>query len=96
MPIDRRSEFLKSLRGALAPGARVAFCDQLPKTDTGPEIPETDSYQERTLPDGRRFRVIKNFPSQSEMRTFLEPFADDVDFREFPEARRWVVTFTMK
>ncbi len=96
VPIDRRFAFLEGLKGTLGSGAQVAFCDQLPKRGSLNENTKVDSYQERTLPDGGRFCVIKNFPTESEMREMLAPFAIDAEFHEFPDARRWAVTFTLK
>jgi demethylmenaquinone methyltransferase/2-methoxy-6-polyprenyl-1,4-benzoquinol methylase len=86
VPIGARRAFLGSLHARLEPGARVLFFDNglgqlrdFPITETDAE---GNTYQRRTLRDGATHRVLKNFPSEAELRALLEPFATRIEFRE--------------
>ena len=48
----------------------------------------------RTLPDGSRFQVVKNFPTEGELRETLSPFADDICYCEHDGLRRWLLAYT--
>jgi demethylmenaquinone methyltransferase/2-methoxy-6-polyprenyl-1,4-benzoquinol methylase len=96
VPISRRVGFLEGLHQRLGPGARIVLCDQLPK-----EAPETHDHegnhlQRRSLPDGSMHTVIKNFPTEQEMRGLLEPYSSDIRYRAFPEGRRWAITYDLR
>jgi ubiquinone/menaquinone biosynthesis C-methylase UbiE len=70
VPASRIPGFLDGLHGRLAPGARVAFCDQTPgpSSITGVYDVGGNHLQERALPDGSRYRVIKHFFTDAEFR----------------------------
>ena len=86
VPIRSRSAFLQSLHRRLQPGARVVFIDNNPVQLRDFPIAETeatgDTYQHRTLANGSVHRVLKNFPTEAELRALLAPVADDIRFRE--------------
>ena len=50
--------------------------------------------QERTLPDGSRHRVIKNWLREQELRALLEPHADQIELREFEQD--WFVKYRLQ
>jgi protein-L-isoaspartate O-methyltransferase len=97
VPKANLSQFLRALRGVLAPGALVMFNDQLPYE---PAVRTTDRHgdtrEERTLPDGRRFSVIKNFPSEAELRAAVSPFASEFAYAACPGEGRWEVVWRVK
>jgi ubiquinone/menaquinone biosynthesis C-methylase UbiE len=102
VPRSRLPEFLRSLHETLAPGARVVFCDQLPRTSdqlprsaslTGVYDEEGNHIQERSLPDGSVYRVIKNFLSDDEIITIFSPYTDPVEIVRFPQCGRIVVSY---
>lgn len=74
IPRQRVAEFLASLHGRLEPGARVVFMDNLYVEGSSTAISEIDvhgnTYQRRRL-DGGEVRVLKNFPSEAELRAQL-------------------------
>lgn len=79
VPKQRLSEFFDVLRQKLQPGARALFidnsiaqCKRLPLTYTD-EFGNT--YQDRPLEDGSTHRVIKNFPTESEIKSVTSDFA---------------------
>jgi ubiquinone/menaquinone biosynthesis C-methylase UbiE/protein-tyrosine-phosphatase len=97
MPKARIGEFLGSLHRQLLPGARVLFVDQLPdayEAEGRHRVETGDIVEARTLPDGRTFRVIKNFPTDAEMRSLLGDRAEDVNYREYPEEQSWWLSYT--
>jgi SAM-dependent methyltransferase len=98
VPRSRLSVFLDQLHGRLAPGARVAFCDQTPgpSSITPLRDAEGNHLQERTLPDGSRYHVIKHFFSDDHWRDMLADCAEAIDIQRFTEQRRVVVSYTWK
>ncbi len=93
VPIERRSAFLGGLHSCLAKGALVIFCDQMPKV--GATGGQTDAcgnnIQSRTLPDGSRYSVIKNFPSENELLDVFSSYSSTTKVIQFPDCRRYAV-----
>jgi SAM-dependent methyltransferase len=75
VPRQRSDEFLASLHRRLEPGARVLMMDNLYVEGANTAISEIDAhgntYQLRRLGDGAEVRVLKNFPSEGELRSRL-------------------------
>lgn len=100
MPHSRIGQFLDALHGRLGPGARVVMLDML----RTPELDEWFSHidddgntvQKRTLPNGRKYNVIKNFPTERELRRQLGNRAIDMDFIEDRQLRRWVLAYSVR
>jgi demethylmenaquinone methyltransferase/2-methoxy-6-polyprenyl-1,4-benzoquinol methylase len=86
IPRAEIQRFLRSLHRRLAPGAVVLILDN--RFVTGSSTPlsrrdpsSADTYQMRTLNDGSTHEVLKNFPSESELRGALADHpATDVRF----------------
>jgi ubiquinone/menaquinone biosynthesis C-methylase UbiE len=70
--------FLQSLRPCLAPGAVVVLMDNLYVEGSSTPISRTDdegnTWQARTLPDGDAHEVLKNFPTEADLRQQVEGF----------------------
>lgn len=85
VPIERRGEFLGSLHALLVPGARVLFLDNSEVQCKEHPIVESDThgntYQHRRLRDGSIHRVLKNFPTESELRVSVSPVARLCEYR---------------
>lgn len=85
MPIRSRQVFLRSLHRRLSPGARVLFIDNRTVQLQDFPIEETDAegntYQHRPLRDGSVHRVLKNFPTEAELRALIRPVASACTFR---------------
>lgn len=77
--------FLQGLHAALEPGAVVVFLDNLyvPGSSTPVSAPDEngDTWQWRTLADGSRHRVLKNFPGEAQLREALGTLASKVDYQ---------------
>lgn len=67
--------FLNSLHLHLSPGAKVVLVDNLyvdgSSTPVARRSEEGDTYQQRRLADGSSYEVLKNFPTEQELRTQL-------------------------
>jgi ubiquinone/menaquinone biosynthesis C-methylase UbiE len=74
VPKGRRQAFLRGLAARLLPGARVVLLDNLFVAGSSSPIADTDAggntFQMRRLGDGSSHRVLKNFPSEAELRSF--------------------------
>lgn len=72
---NRRHEFLLGLGRHLRPGARVVLLDNCYVEGSSSRITEQDTdgdtWQTRTLADGSTHRVLKNFPTESELQTAI-------------------------
>jgi SAM-dependent methyltransferase len=86
VPLARLAGFLATFHARMASGARVAWFDNVYAPDRGPAsstpICRTDvdgnTYQQRQLADGSTYEVLKNFPSEADLRRVLAPFAADL------------------
>ena len=69
----------------MRPGARILFIDNTEVQLKDFPIAETDgegnTYQLRKLRNGSMHRVLKNFPSEFELRDLLSPFARSFTYR---------------
>jgi ubiquinone/menaquinone biosynthesis C-methylase UbiE len=97
VPASRIVDFLDGLHRRLLPGARVAFCDQTPwpGSVTSLRDAEGNHLQERALADGSRYRVIKHFLSDDELRATFAPYSRRVDIRRFVDQRRVLVSYSL-
>jgi demethylmenaquinone methyltransferase/2-methoxy-6-polyprenyl-1,4-benzoquinol methylase len=75
VPHGRIRGFLSSLHSRLRPGAPVLLMDNRYVEGSSTPIAETDAqgntYQHRRLADGSLNRVLKNFPSEQDLRRQL-------------------------
>jgi demethylmenaquinone methyltransferase/2-methoxy-6-polyprenyl-1,4-benzoquinol methylase len=95
IPRQRIGEFLVSLHRRLEPGARVVLMDNLYVEGSSTAISEIDSdgntYQLRRLGDGSEVRVLKNFPTEAELRSQL-PSSLKVELLEY----YWLADYRLK
>ena len=87
VPRSRVREFLLGFNAALEPGATVVLLDNLYVEGSSTPIGETDNegntYQARRLEDGTTHRLIKNFPSQEELRAVTAGLATQVKYKSW-------------
>ena len=85
VPRRRIDEFLRGLHRHLAPGATVFVADNRYVESSSTPISRRDeggdTYQTRTLDNGERYEVLKNFPAREELIACGERFGVDVDVR---------------
>jgi demethylmenaquinone methyltransferase/2-methoxy-6-polyprenyl-1,4-benzoquinol methylase len=75
-------DFLRSFHGAFSPGAKVVFIDNVYVEGSSTPISRRDesgdTYQLRKLDDGSTHEVLKNFPTDAELRAAVDGLAEDV------------------
>jgi hypothetical protein len=75
VPRSRMAAFLDSLHERLLPGAPVVLMDNRYVEGSSTPIAENDAegntYQRRRLADGSENRVLKNFPTEQDLREQL-------------------------
>lgn len=97
VPLERLSGFLAALHGKLRPGALVLFADQLPYAwQARRRDSQGNTIELRVLPDGRSFNVVKNFPTEEEVRSALAGIAENVTYVERPDEKSWSVTYNAR
>jgi SAM-dependent methyltransferase len=85
IPKSELSSFLGQFHRTLGPGALVVFIDN--RFVPGNSTPlarwddEGNSYQLRTLANGTRHEVLKNFPSEQELRNVLRDVAVSLEYQ---------------
>lgn len=98
IPLADIGKFLASLHRRLERGARVVMMDNLYIDGSSTPIAERDAagntYQLRRLADGTENRVLKNFPSESDLRSALVPNARSFAYR--PLEYYWLAEYELK
>lgn len=94
---SRGVDFLKRFHGRLRPGARVVFIDNQYVEGSSTPVSGADeagnTYQERRLADGSRHRVLKNFPTEAELREAVGEAGADVRYVDF--TYYWCLSYTV-
>ncbi len=98
VPKSRLNGFLQGLHERLKPNSRVVFCDQLPHNHniTGLYDEAGNHIQTRELRDGSRYRVIKHYLSDGELREIIRPYSNEIDIVRFPDCLRIVVSYVIE
>ena len=97
VPRERLTAFLTALHSKLQSGAFVLFVDQLPYEGHTCRTDEAgNTLEQRFLPDGRSFEIVKNFPSEDDVRNALMSIADNVQYIERRDERSWSVTYNTR
>ena len=97
IPKKKIKTFLTALHSKLAPGAHVLFNDQLPYGGFYRRQDEDgNTLEQRMLPDGRSFMIVKNFPDEEEIKKDLSKFADDIHYTCRLEEEHWEVVYRAK
>jgi ubiquinone/menaquinone biosynthesis C-methylase UbiE len=82
IPRARIRSFLHGFHRVLCPGARVMLIDNAyvegSSTPVSRTDPAGDTYQVRRLDDGSAHEVLKNFPTESELRSAVDGLATGV------------------
>ena len=85
IPLSRIADFLPSLHARLEPAARIVLMDNLYVDGSSTPVAERDAegntYQLRPLADGSENRVLKNFPTEQDLRSHLAPHASHFSYR---------------
>ena len=86
VPRARLPRFLAGFASRLTPGAVCLFIDNRYVEGSSTPLARTDaagdSFQQRTLADGTRHEVMKNFPSAAQVRAALAAIGGRIDVLE--------------
>ena len=84
VPRERQREFLVGLHAVLKPGAKVVLLDNRFVAGSSSPIDDRDSagntYQTRSLSSGAVHRVLKNFPTEDELRASIRGIGKSAAF----------------
>ncbi|MFQ5870294.1 MAG: class I SAM-dependent methyltransferase [Candidatus Zixiibacteriota bacterium] len=99
IPKSRIPQFLKTLHSKLSPGSPVVFVDMMRREELDRMFAYYDEegniIHERSLPDGRVFHVVKNHPTEDELRRYLKDTASNIQYHEDHGLLRWVLSYTV-
>jgi SAM-dependent methyltransferase len=88
VPKSRVREFLRGFHARLESGAKVVLLDNRFVEGSSTPISERDlegnTYQTRKLTNGTSHRVLKNFPSESELRAATIGLCSELRYRAWP------------
>jgi ubiquinone/menaquinone biosynthesis C-methylase UbiE len=98
IPLGRVAGFLRGFHRCLAPGARVVLLDNRYVEGSNIPIAETDdegnTYQSRRLDDGSTHRVLKNFPTEAQLREATAGIAEDACLHQW--TYYWALEYTVR
>ncbi|HWV99656.1 MAG TPA: methyltransferase domain-containing protein [Candidatus Acidoferrum sp.] len=98
VPRSRLHGFLRDFHRIFSPGARVVFIDNVYVEGSSTPISRTeesgDTYQIRKLNDGSKHEVLKNFPTEAELRAAVDGLAAGVrvEFLRY----YWILSYVPK
>jgi ubiquinone/menaquinone biosynthesis C-methylase UbiE len=97
VPLAALPAWLETLHARLEPGARVVFLDNRFVEGSSTPLSHRDAdgntYQQRTLDDGSRHEVLKNFPAGDAAIAALGTRARDPRWTEHPHY--WLLSYTL-
>ena len=83
IPRAKVRDFLRSFHDLFSPGAKVVFIDNVYVAGSSTPISRRDesgdTYQVRKLDDGSTHEVLKNFPTETELRAAVHGLAQNVE-----------------
>ncbi len=95
VPKSRIRNFLQGFQRVLSPDATVVFIDNVYVEGSSTPISRVDengdSFQQRRLDNGSTHEVLKNFPTETELRTAVKGLARDarVEFLQY----YWILSY---
>ena len=98
IPVAGRRRFVEAMHRVLAPGAAVVILDNryVPGSSTPISHADADgnSYQRRSLADGSQHVVLKNFPTELELRAEIGGAATAIEYIELEYY--WLLSYTLR
>ena len=94
VPRPQLGLFLDSLHEKLEPAALVLLADQLPyHHEHWRHDANGNRMEQRTLRTGQKFEVVKNFPTEEEVRNALRGRAQQLIYEQYPDQGLWEVRY---
>jgi len=98
IPRSKLAGFLKGLHKKLRPGAPVVFVDGMACDSQHRMFSHYDDegnlIHRRRLPSGEQYYVVKNFPTEAELRETLGDMAESIEYHAHLAMRRWILAYT--
>ena len=98
VPNARLPGFLSTFHGRLQPGAQVVFVDNQYVEGSSTPLSATDpagnTDQERRLADGSRHRILKNFPTEADLRNTVGDAGTKVRYVDL--TYYWCLSYTLR
>lgn len=95
---EQQTAFLEKLRSTLGAGTLLVMIDNTYVEGSNTPIARTDSegntYQIRSLQNGERYEVIKNFPTDSALRKKLNGLMKEIRIQRFEHF--WILSGKLK
>jgi len=92
------AKFIKNFLSKINKDGFVIFIDNTYVDGSSTPINRTDEYgngyQERTLQDGRKFTVVKNYPTDEEIYELIQPVGSNIKIKILDYF--WILTFHKK
>ncbi len=86
IPLEKLAQFLETLHSKIKTGGKIVFIDNTYVEGNSTPICQTDSsgntYQRRLLKDGTGYLVLKNFPTQAQIRLLFSEKAVNIEFKQ--------------
>lgn len=98
IPKQKLRVFLKNFLSLIKPEGQIIILDNNYVEGSSTAIHKTDkagnTYQKRKLQDGSEYSIIKNFPSDEEILSYIAPVGKDFEITRFDYF--WAVKFYKK
>jgi SAM-dependent methyltransferase len=92
--------FVKGLHTKLVKEAKVIFVDMLPSESLDRMFSHHDEegnlIHKRSLSDGKEFYVVKNFPTEKELKKVFQGKVSDFEFYQDLPLKRWMLAYTRR
>jgi SAM-dependent methyltransferase len=90
--------FLRGLHARLGPGSRVIVLDNRYVPGSSTPVSRTseqgDTFQRRTLADGRGYEIVKNFPSRRRFASDVAAIAADLEWTQL--RYYWLASYVLR
>jgi demethylmenaquinone methyltransferase/2-methoxy-6-polyprenyl-1,4-benzoquinol methylase len=98
VPLEKLAQFLETLHSKIKSGGKIVFIDNNYVEGNSTPISQTDSrgntYQRRLLEDGTGYLVLKNFPTETQIRLLLKENALNIEFKQLEYF--WCLTYNKR
>jgi len=99
IPLQHLTRLLENVHRTLADGGDAVWTDMLHRKADDVTRVEIDDHgnriQLRELPDGTRYRVVKNLPSREELVALLGDQSTSLNYQDSEELLRWWVSYSL-
>lgn len=97
IPKAKIATFIDCLHKRLKPGSPVVFVDMLPNKHLHRMFSHYDDdgnlIHRRNVPGGGEYFVVKNFPTEDELRKIFDGTVSDFSYQPHLALERWILTY---